>query len=76
MNNHNSSLVYFTVLTDIANKKAWTECFSVGGIRLPTGYHFGISSTTGDLSDNHDVISVKLYQLDLPTDVNIITFKI
>ncbi|XP_012260312.1 vesicular integral-membrane protein VIP36 [Athalia rosae] len=58
-----------TVSTDIANKAAWKECLSVKGIRLPTGYYFGISATTGDLSDNHDVISVRLFELDLPNDV-------
>lgn len=57
-----------TVSTDIANKGAWKECFSVKGIRLPTGYYFGMSATTGDLSDNHDILSVRLFELDLPGD--------
>ncbi|XP_012281564.1 vesicular integral-membrane protein VIP36 [Orussus abietinus] len=57
-----------TVSTDLENKAAWKECFIVKGIKLPTGYYFGISATTGDLSDNHDVISVRLFQLDLPGD--------
>ncbi|KAG8040183.1 hypothetical protein G9C98_000753 [Cotesia typhae] len=52
--------------TDISNKAAWQECFKVNGIKLPTGYYFGISATTGDLSDHHDILSVKLYELDLP----------
>uniref|UniRef100_A0A3B3ZXA8 L-type lectin-like domain-containing protein n=1 Tax=Periophthalmus magnuspinnatus TaxID=409849 RepID=A0A3B3ZXA8_9GOBI len=34
-----------------------------GWVRLPTGYYFGASAATGDLSDNHDIISMKLYQL-------------
>ena len=34
--------------------------FAEDGIRLPTGYYFGVSATTGDLSDNHDVISLKV----------------
>ncbi|XP_074095776.1 vesicular integral-membrane protein VIP36 [Cotesia typhae] len=55
-----------TVSTDISNKAAWQECFKVNGIKLPTGYYFGISATTGDLSDHHDILSVKLYELDLP----------
>ncbi|XKL59843.1 hypothetical protein PGB90_000859 [Kerria lacca] len=53
-----------TVLTDLENKRAWSQCFSVSGIRLPTGYYFGISAATGDLSDNHDVIGVHFYELD------------
>lgn len=56
--------------TDIANKAAWKECLKVNGIKLPTGYYFGISATTGDLSDNHDILSVKLYELDLPDTVS------
>lgn len=38
------------------------------GILLPTGYYFGVSATTGDLSDNHDIISLRFYELDLVTD--------
>lgn len=53
-----------TVSTDIEGKNTWKECFSVENVRLPTRYHFGFSAATGDLSDNHDIISVKVYQLD------------
>ncbi|XP_059488920.1 vesicular integral-membrane protein VIP36 isoform X2 [Neocloeon triangulifer] len=58
-----------TVSTDIENKAAWKECLSVKGVRLPTGYYFGVSAATGDLSDTHDVISLKLYELDSSDDV-------
>lgn len=57
-----------TVSTDIENRAAWKECLKVDGVILPTGYHLGLSATTGDLSDNHDVISVRLFELDLPSD--------
>ena len=57
-----------TVSTDIEGKNAWRECFTVKGVRLPTGYYFGASATTGDLSDNHDIISVRLYELEVPED--------
>ncbi|XP_013141948.1 PREDICTED: vesicular integral-membrane protein VIP36 [Papilio polytes] len=53
------------VSTDLDGKNAWKECFKVENILLPTGYYFGASATTGDLSDNHDIISVKMYELDL-----------
>lgn len=33
-------------------------------MKLPIGYYFGISAGTGELSDNHDIISVKFYQLE------------
>nr|CAG4651043.1 EOG090X07L3 [Simocephalus serrulatus] len=57
-----------SVSTDIDNKAGWKPCFTVDGVRLPTGYYFGMSATTGDLSDNHDIIAVKLYELDSPED--------
>lgn len=28
-----------------------------------------MSATTGDLSDNHEILSVRLYELDTPVDV-------
>lgn len=57
-----------TVSTDIENKAAWKECLSVQGVRLPTGYYFGMTAGTGDLSDTHDIMSIRLYELDLPDD--------
>ena len=58
------------VSTDIENKAAWKPCLSVQGVRLPTAYYFGMTAATGDLSDNHDIMSVRLYELDLPDDVS------
>lgn len=52
-----------TVSTDFEGKNAWKLCFAVDGVHLPTGYYFGVSAATGDLSDNHDVVSVKLYDI-------------
>ncbi|KAK2192884.1 hypothetical protein NP493_21g08010 [Ridgeia piscesae] len=52
-----------TVSTDVDGKDTWKECFVVKGIRLPTNYYFGASATTGELADNHDVVSMKLYDL-------------
>ena len=89
-----------TVSHDLANKRAWAPCVSIGmqtltetniwfmkhniialpwvdnhllfteGVRLPTGYYFGMSATTGDLSDNHDIVSIKTYELDTPASVS------
>uniref|UniRef100_A0A8C7ME17 Lectin, mannose-binding 2-like a n=1 Tax=Oncorhynchus kisutch TaxID=8019 RepID=A0A8C7ME17_ONCKI len=39
------------------------DCLDIPGVRLPQGYYFGSSAITGDLSDNHDVISLRLYQM-------------
>lgn len=69
--NHDThiSIVYkddtLIVSTDLEGKNAWKECFKVEHVLLPTGYYFGASATTGDLSDNHDIIAIKMYELDL-----------
>ncbi|XP_058450946.1 vesicular integral-membrane protein VIP36 isoform X2 [Malaya genurostris] len=55
-----------TVSTDLENKNTWKQCFQVNGVKLPTGYHFGVSATTGDLSDNHDLLSIKFFELESP----------
>ncbi|KAM9252835.1 vesicular integral-membrane protein VIP36 [Dugong dugon] len=52
-----------TVMTDLEDKNEWKNCIDITGVRLPTGYYFGASAGTGDLSDNHDIISLKLFQL-------------
>uniref|UniRef100_T1E2S8 Putative lectin vip36 n=1 Tax=Psorophora albipes TaxID=869069 RepID=T1E2S8_9DIPT len=56
-----------TVSTDLENKNTWKQCFQVTGVKLPTGYHFGVSATTGDLSDNHDLQAIKFYELEAPS---------
>uniref|UniRef100_A0A4W5JV41 Lectin, mannose-binding 2-like a n=1 Tax=Hucho hucho TaxID=62062 RepID=A0A4W5JV41_9TELE len=50
-----------TIMIDIDGHHEWRDCLDIPG--LPQGYYFGSSAVTGDLSDNHDVISLKLYQL-------------
>ena len=52
------------MFTDLEGKQSWKQCFSVSGVRLPTGYFIGVSAVTGDLSDNHDIIGVRFYELD------------
>ncbi|XP_051529646.1 lectin, mannose-binding 2-like b [Myxocyprinus asiaticus] len=51
------------VMTDVEGKQEWKDCLDIPGVRIPQGYYFGVSSATGDLSDNHDLISLKLYEL-------------
>lgn len=62
--------IFIPVMTDIDNKKAWKECFAVKGVKLPVGYYFGVSAATGDLTDNHDIISMRTYDLATPDDVS------
>lgn len=53
-----------TVQYDVENEGKWTQCLDRFGVHLPTGYYFGFSASTGDLSDHHDILSVKFYELD------------
>ncbi|KAL0979169.1 hypothetical protein UPYG_G00181600 [Umbra pygmaea] len=52
-----------TIRIDVEGTREWQDCLDLPGVHLPRGYFFGASSATGDLSDNHDLISMKLYQL-------------
>ncbi|CAF0723714.1 unnamed protein product [Adineta ricciae] len=52
-----------TVSTDVDGKNIWVVCFSIDNIHLPTNYYFGFTAATGQLSDNHDIISVRTFQL-------------
>lgn len=38
------------VMVDVDDRNEWKECIDIGGVRLPTGYFFGASAATGDLS--------------------------
>ncbi|XP_004536069.1 vesicular integral-membrane protein VIP36 [Ceratitis capitata] len=61
-----------SISTDMENKREWKNCFVVNDVELPTGYFLGLSATTGDLSDSHDVLGVKFYDLDInvtPEDI-------
>lgn len=55
--------------TNFENDGKWKECFRVPGVLLPTNYYFGVSATTGDLSDTHDVISLRFFELEGVVDV-------
>ncbi|EIM21511.1 hypothetical protein WALSEDRAFT_64459 [Wallemia mellicola CBS 633.66] len=41
----------------------WEECFTVEDIELPLHPYLGFSSITGEISDNHDIISVNTNEL-------------
>lgn len=57
-----------TVSIDLEGKREWKNCFTVDKVQLPTGYYFGASATTGELSDAHDIIGMKLYELEATED--------
>ncbi len=52
-----------TISTDITGNGNFDLCLRAEGVLLPTGYYFGISGATGDLSDNHDIIHMTTYEL-------------
>ncbi|XP_065828743.1 VIP36-like protein [Oscarella lobularis] len=53
-----------TVNLDVDGNYEWQECFRVEEVDLPAGYYFGVSAATGDLADNHDIISFKVFELE------------
>ncbi|KAF2836877.1 hypothetical protein M501DRAFT_1059808 [Patellaria atrata CBS 101060] len=47
----------------------WTECFDIPDVKIPPVAYLGFSAETGELSDNHDIISIQtrnLYQPNKP----------
>lgn len=36
----------------------WTTCFTLHDIVLPSTYYLGFTSHTGEVHDNHDIISI------------------
>ena len=51
------------IKTDIENTGIWRDCLSAKNVYLPSHYYFGITAATGDLSDNHDILSIRMRQL-------------
>lgn len=41
----------------------WTTCFDIQGFKVPPVAYLGFSAETGELTDNHDIISVKSQNL-------------
>lgn len=39
----------------------WQTCFNVNNITLPSNIYLGFSAHTGDVADDHDIISVSAY---------------
>lgn len=45
------------VMTDVEDKNEWKNCIDIAGVQLPTGYFFGASAGTGDLSGERGLCS-------------------
>merc|ERR1719326_158768 len=56
------------LLLDVEGKGEWRTCFFVADVFLPRGYFVGVSAATGDLADNHDIISLVLADAPALTD--------
>jgi lectin, mannose-binding 2 len=57
-------LTYFadqnlTLALQYKNEDEWTPCFSIPSLKIPSVAYLGFSAETGELSDNHDLISVE-----------------
>lgn len=52
-------------MVDVEDKNEWKECIDIGGVRLPTGYFFGASAATGDLSGRSELESFTLRKNDI-----------
>lgn len=56
---HASPAGWPQVMTDLEDKNEWKNCIDITGVRLPTGYYFGASAGTGDLSGEWAAKGVK-----------------
>ncbi|OJD36106.1 lectin family integral membrane protein [Diplodia corticola] len=45
----------------------WIECFTVTDVKIPSVAYLGFSSETGELADNHDIISLSTKNLYQPS---------
>jgi mannose-binding lectin 2 len=54
---------------DLMYKKEdeWTRCFEIPNVKLPSVAYLGFSAETGELTDNHDIVSVETKNLYSPS---------
>lgn len=55
------------IRTDVESSYKWKKCLHFRGVYLPYPGYLGLSSNTGDFSDNHDVLGFKFYNLESKT---------
>lgn len=58
-----------SLTVDLMYKKEdeWTRCFEVPDLKLPSVTYLGFSAETGELSDNHDIVSIETRNLYSPS---------
>lgn len=60
------------IFIDPKNSGEWTHCTSLDNVPLPPNWslraHVGLTASTGQLADNHDVIYIRNYSDDSVAD--------
>jgi mannose-binding lectin 2 len=63
---YDGKLKAVTVEVDAKNTGEWIKCIEQVPVSLPDGWHssahIGLTATTGDLADNHDVVSLQVIE--------------
>jgi hypothetical protein len=55
------------VFVDIQDDtQGFIRCFQAKDVDLPSGYHFGLSASSSNFADDHDVIYMETYQENAP----------
>ena len=65
----------YQVQHDVDDENKWASCFDQYGVVLPTGYHLGFTSQTGDLSGEYFVHSYWTTMIKHLSNVIVISFK-
>ena len=60
---HRDHTLSVEVALDIDKGVYFTPCLSLVNVTLPPGYHIGVTASTGDLADTHDVIAFKMREI-------------
>jgi len=53
------------VLLALQGPGKWTPCATARGVQMKQGYYFGLTAETGDVADNHDLISFTTRDLSM-----------
>lgn len=59
-----------TLKIDVDGERQWKDCLHLPAVRLPIDGYLGLSASTGELSDNHDICSLMVYELQTNSDLN------
>ncbi|RMZ67893.1 lectin family integral membrane [Pyrenophora seminiperda CCB06] len=54
---------YLRLELQYKSEDEWTQCFEIPNFKVPPVAYLGFSAETGELSDNHDILSVKSLNL-------------